>query len=193
MIYRNKFMALIKEALNQSDRAYKERLYPDKESERSKVAKPFCFSVILPSAKEIKRELIKIDEDFTVEDLVFYFKENSYISLMVSSLDLEFVLNLYNGIIAKKVFNFPNELTLTFRNATLLKEKRLEKDIALLKTLSPILIETKEEKPLLPINDLEIFNREFNAIHDRILRDIRGYGLKEPLHFEPLEVKKTGG
>ncbi|MCX7613825.1 MAG: hypothetical protein N2Z40_06375 [Caldimicrobium sp.] len=99
IIYRNKFMALIKEALNQSDRAYKERLYPDKESERSKIAKPFCFSVILPPAKEIKKESIKIDEDFIVEDLVFNFKENSYISLIVSSLDHEFVLNLYNGVI----------------------------------------------------------------------------------------------
>ncbi|MCX7613824.1 MAG: hypothetical protein N2Z40_06370 [Caldimicrobium sp.] len=58
-----------------------------------------------------------------------------------------------------------------------------------MKTPSPILIETKEGKPFLPINDLEIFNREFNAIHDRILRDIRGYGLREPLHFEPLEIK----
>lgn len=190
IIYRNKFMSLIKEALKQSDRAYKEWLYPDKESERSKVAKPFCFSVTLPKAKEVKREPIKIDEAFVVEDLVFNFEENSYISLIVSSFDHEFVVNLYNGVIAKRVFDFPDGFILTFRNAILLKEKRLEKDFALLKTLSPILIETNEGKPLLPINDLEAFNREFNAIHDRILRDIRGYGLRESLRFSPLEIEK---
>jgi CRISPR-associated endoribonuclease Cas6 len=49
ILYRHRFMALIKEALERADAGYKESLYPDRDSEKSKIAKPFCFSVSMPS------------------------------------------------------------------------------------------------------------------------------------------------
>lgn len=52
------------------------------------------------------------------------------------------------------------------------------------------MIETKDGKPILPSDNVEDFNIEFNAIHDRIFKDIRGYGLKRALEFEPLSLKK---
>lgn len=183
-------MSLIKEALNHSDRFYKERLYPDKENEKSKVTKPFCFSVMLPKVKELKKEPIQIDENFVIEDIVFHFKEKSFINFLVSSYDYEFILNLYNGILRKRIFGFPDGPTFTFKDAILLREKKIEKDWAILKTMSPILIETEDDKPILPTEDLGYFNQKFETIHDRILKDIRGFGLKKALYFEPIEIKK---
>lgn len=72
----------------------------------------------------------------------------------------------------------------------MLNEKKIENDSVTFKTLCPALIETKDGKPILPSDNVEDFNIEFNAIHDRIFKDIRGYGLKRALEFEPLSLKK---
>ncbi|MCS7164419.1 MAG: CRISPR-associated endoribonuclease Cas6 [Thermodesulfovibrio sp.] len=190
ILYRNRFMSLIKEALSKSDSFYKERLYPNKNAEITKITKPFCFSVFMPALREPKKEKIVIDSDFEVEDTVYYFPENNYISLIVSSSDYEFIVNLYNGLLESRVFKFFDEQNLILKRIFMLKEKKIETDSVIFKTLCPALIETKDEKPILPFDDIEKFNAEFNAIHDRILKDIRGIGLKRTLRFEPLKMKK---
>jgi len=190
IIYRNRFMSLIKESLQKADSSYKEKLYPDKNSEISKVVKPFCFCVLMPATRQAKKEKIVIDENFEIEDIVFYFPENGYISFIVSSSDYEFIVNLYNGLLETKSFQFSDDINLVLKRAIMLNEKRIETDSVAFKTLSPVLIETKEGKPILPSDTLDAFNREFNSIHDRILKDIRGDGLKKELEFEPLKIKK---
>lgn len=190
ILYRNRFMSLIKDSLNKSDSSYKKKLYPEKNSEITKVTKPFCFCVIMPATRQSKKETFIIDNNFEIEDTVFYFPENGYISFIISSSDYEFIVNLYNGLLESKTFQFKDGLTLNFKRVFMLNEKRIENDTVVFKTLSPALIETKDGKPILPFDRLEAFNSEFNAIHDRILKDIRGKGLKRNLEFEPLKIKK---
>lgn len=191
IIYRNRFMALIKESLSKVDISYKEKLYPDENNKTSKIVKPFCFCVLMPDTKQAKKEKIVIDENFEIEDTVFYFLENSYLSFIVSSSDYEFIVNLYNGLLEKKSFKFSDDINIVFKRAFMLNEKKIETENVTFKTLSPILIETKDEKPILPDPDnIESFNKEFNAIHDRILKDIRGYGLKKEIKLEVLKIKK---
>lgn len=190
ILYRNRFMSLIKDSLEKSDSAYKEKLYPDKSQEITKVVKPFCFCVTIPASRQTKKEKIIIDKDFEIEDTVFYFLDTGYVSLIVSSSDYEFMVNLYNGLLENKSFQFSDELTFMLKRIFMLNEKKIENDSVTFKTLCPALIETKDGKPILPSDNVEDFNIEFNAIHDRIFKDIRGYGLKRALEFEPLSLKK---
>jgi CRISPR-associated endoribonuclease Cas6 len=61
----------------------------------------------------------------------------------------------------------------------MLNERRILNNEVIFKTNSPILIEDLEENPVLPIESgIEYFNKQFNAIHHRILKDIRGDRLK---------------
>jgi CRISPR-associated endoribonuclease Cas6 len=197
-------MALIKEAIERSDANYKKSLYPDNATEqqdknsnaklKTKIPKPFCFSVAMPNSKTIKKEKIVIDEGFEIEDTVFYFPQNSYLSFYVSSSDYQFILNLYNGLLGIKDFDFKNGIILKLDRVFMLNEKKIIGDEAVFKTNSPILIEDKDGKPVLPIASeqplIDFFNKQFNAIHSRILKDIKREGLKQDLELYPLEIKK---
>lgn len=194
VIYRHRFMALIKEALNESDSSYRERLYPDKNSEHSKVAKPFCFNVSMPSGRTAKKEKIIIDEGVEIEDTVFYFPQNSSLSFYVSSSEYQFMVCLYNGLLDMKSFQFGNNIYLKLERVFMLNEKKINADEVMFRTNAPVLIENKEGNPILPIasdlSPIASFNDHFNAIHDRILKDIRGEGLHREMEFIPVKMKK---
>lgn len=77
----------------------------------------------------------------------------------------------------------------------MLNEKEIMSSEALLKTNTPVSIEDKDGKPILPLlqvsdYSLQSFNDHFNAIHDRILKDIRGQGLYKEMEFVPVKIKK---
>lgn len=188
ILYRQRFMALIKEILSKQSPEYKKILYPDQGSSHSKKVKPFTFGILMPPQRKSVKEKIFIDEKTAVEDIVFYFPHNSYISFLISSIDYEFIINLYNGLIEEKTFNFGNGITLEYNRTSLIREKKIDHDEVIFKTISPILIEDEQEKPVLPFkNNLESFNFHLNAIHDRIFKDIRKKGLSRLLKFEPLQ------
>ncbi|MCM8759480.1 MAG: CRISPR-associated endoribonuclease Cas6 [Candidatus Omnitrophica bacterium] len=188
-------MALIKECLFQSDPEYKNALYPDKESEFSKKIKPFTFSLVLPPGCIGKKEKFFVDESIEVEDTVFYLPDNMKLFLFVSSSSYEFITNLYNGLLQVREFDFDKsaELKIYFERAYIINEKNINSDEVTFKTTSPILIEDKNGKPLLPFECEEnFFNEQFNIIHDKILQDLRtidrkkGPGLYKPMEFIPI-------
>jgi CRISPR-associated endoribonuclease Cas6 len=148
----------------------------------------------MPNSKTIKKEKIVIDEGFEIEDTVFYFPQNSYLSFYVSSSDYHFIINLYNGLLEIKDFDFKNGITLKLDRVFMLNEKKIIHEEAVFKTKSPILIEDKDGKPILPIastlSPIASFNEHFNAIHDRILKDVRGHGLYREMEFVPIKLKK---
>ncbi len=81
VLYWQRFMSLIKEALNLSNYQYREKFYPDKNSEKSKVPKPFCFAVVIPPDKQIIRETVFFN-DKPVDIEVFTFSDKSFISFI---------------------------------------------------------------------------------------------------------------
>jgi len=199
ILYRHRFMALIKEALEKSDRDFKEALYPDEDSEFSKKVKPFSFSISLPPGRKMTKEKFIIDKDFKVEDTVFYFPENSFLPFYISSYDYEFMVNLYNGLLELKDFRFSEDIILRLEKVYMLNERKNSSYEVTFKTNSPILIEDENDKPLLPVgnngnklndNEMRLFNHHFNAIHDRILKDLRKQGLFREIEFVPLKVNK---
>ncbi|MFN3532296.1 MAG: CRISPR-associated endoribonuclease Cas6 [Candidatus Brocadia sp.] len=186
ILYRHRFMAIIKEAMGESDDGYKQYLYPAMGSCKSKQAKPFAFNIVIPSDRIAKKEKIAIDNEFEVEDTVFYFSPNSFISFYVSSSDYQFMVNLYNGLLKVKEFDFGNKIILTLGKIFMLNEKEIKGDEVIFKTNSPVLIEDRDGKPILPFKIssavgpqspalcLRSFNDHFNEIRDRILSDLRG-------------------
>ncbi len=191
ILYRHRFMALVKEAIKRSNLAYKNKLYPEDNVESLKITKPFCFSVQLPSDKKGVIEDITIEPGLKISEMVFYIPSTKWISFYVSSSDYEFTVSLYNGLLKLKEFPFSDDITLKTKGVLVLKEKEITKGEAIFRTLSPILIQNKNNKPVLPYHDsLESFNEHFNAIHHRIFKDLRGEGLYKPLEFVPLDVKK---
>ncbi len=201
ILYRHRFMALIKEALKSSDKNYKDRLYPDKALNRE-VVKPFSFSILMPAEKTIEKEKIFFEDRVSVEDTVFYFPLGSFISLLISSSDYEFIMNLYNGLLQMKSFEFNREIMLKLHKVYVINEKKINTDEVIFKTLSPILLEDKNNKPILHdfLNESKhsnsiyypqsIFNQHFSQIHRSILKDLRGEGLYEPIEFFPVKIKK---
>ncbi|MFN3814512.1 MAG: CRISPR-associated endoribonuclease Cas6 [Aquificaceae bacterium] len=189
IIYRHRVLAFIKSALGSSNPYYKESLYENEFY--TKKVKPFTFALLLPKSIQKKKEGFSLcpDDETQIEDYVFYPSENVTISLLISSIDPEFILNLYNGMLKVKCFPFNHEINLLVEKVLLMDEKNITSDRVVFKTYSPILIEDKEGKPVLKDGEFphKIFNKEFNMIHDKILKDLRGYGLKREMVFEPVQ------
>jgi len=195
--YRNHFMSFIKEALKATDfgKEYFKKIYQYEEEgeiKNNKAGKPFCFAV----------RFLHDKEEFKKDKDVLYIK--SPIELYISSVDYEFLINLYNGLLSKKLYPFKMGLGGISKrnNIILLRERKIKEDKVIFKTLSPILIEDKNDKPLLPIDvennqplpeeseEFVYFLKELNYISDSILKSIRGQGLKIGLKFKPLKVRK---
>ena len=189
VIYRHRFVSLIKETLRRIDPDYKEALYPQEGSSTSKKAKHFTFNIALPPNRKIEKERFLVDDSTEVEDLVFHFPPDSSMSMFISSPDPRFITTIYNGLLKMKEFDFNNDLTLVLEKAFLLKTQKITTDEALFKTHAPVLIEDEAENPVLPF-ELERFQTHLNAIQDRLFKDIRGYGLKRELGFTPIKLKK---
>lgn len=192
LLYRHRILSLIKEALSKSDSNYKEFLY------NGKIAKPFTFNLVPPASKELKEVDIKIDDRFSIKDKAFY-SNGSYFNLFVSSIDYRFIISLFNGLKRLKTFDFSfNESMLVdgkkvifnIKNVAVLNERPITKDSIIMKTNSPILIEDKEDNPVLFTD--ENFEKELNEVTDRILASphIKGKGLEKPLRFEPIKMNK---
>lgn len=164
--------SLFKEALNNVNRDYCTSLYQYKKKNNNKRTKNFCTSTYLEDY-EILEDKIKI---------------NGKIILNISSPDMNFMINLYNGLLKIHEFQY-KDYKLTRGKINYQKEKTILSTNAQFKTLSPIIIKTKEEKFIGPED--ENYERELNYITDLILKNYRGYGLKEKLIFEVINMKKT--
>lgn len=192
IIYRHRIISLIKEALKKSDKDYKEFLY------NNKITKPFCFNLVIPKKKEIKKETIQIDDKFQIEDLVFYF-DNQPLNLYISAYDYRFIISLFNGLKRLKTFDFSygnyslvngEKIKFYIKNVYSLNERPIKNDVIIFKTNSPIIIEDKEDNPVL--FDDKNFESHLNEISNRILKSphIKGKGLEKPLRFEPIKMQK---
>ncbi len=189
VIYRHRFMSLIKEALQRADPEYKEVLYPPEGVSLSKKAKNFTFNISLPPRREIRKERFLVDDSIEIEDIVFHFPDDSTASMFVCSPDYRLITALYNGMLKIREYDFKNHITLVLERVFMLKTKKITADEVVFKTHAPVLVEDEAGNPVLPF-ELKRFQAHLNAIQDRLLKDIRGYGLKRELIFIPIKIKK---
>ena len=168
--YQYLFASIIKGAIeNSSEEKFKEiYFFGDKKTKQSK---DFTFSVFM-------RDFEMVKDDFKVK---------GEIKLIVSSPDSELMLYIYNGLLAKKEVKYKG-YELILQRVNLLKEHLPTKTEALFKTLSPIAVKGKNGT-FIDLEDEE-YNEALIYISNEMVRGFRGYGLKTPLEFIPVGMKK---
>ncbi|KOC30899.1 CRISPR-associated endoribonuclease Cas6 [Clostridium botulinum] len=165
------FVALIKEALKESDEEYFQELYKYQGNKNNKKPKNFCFSIYM--------------KDFIKEDNVF--KINDRLIVTISSPDYEFMLKVYNGLLNLNKFKYKN-CNINKVRISLLKEKTINRSESVFSTMSPICVKDKNNN-MLDITNTQ-YEKELNYIVDKSLEGFRGYGLMEPIKFYPINMKK---
>ncbi|MBE6066080.1 MAG: CRISPR-associated endoribonuclease Cas6 [Clostridium lundense] len=172
LAYQMMFVSLIKESLKKTDKEYFEKLYKFDKDKANKSPKNFCFSVFMKGFE-------KQEDEFLIKDKVIF---------NVSSPDYEFMINLYNGILKFKEFNYKNKYFINKVRIDLVKEKSISSNIIEFNTLSPLCIKDRNNDPI-EMND-EKFQRELNYICNKSLEAYRGYGLGMPIVFTDRGMRK---
>lgn len=171
MCYRMMITSVIKKSLELADKDYFKSLYYYEEK-RNKKIKPFTSSVFF-RGYEIK------DDEFILNDSG---------SIIISTPDYNFGITLYNGLLKIKKHKYKNyEIYIT--KVILKKEKSLNEERILCRTLSPIVIVDKNKKPV-SIEDTDKYNQELNYIANLSLETYRGYSLRRNVIFTPVKMKK---
>lgn len=168
--YQYLFASIIKGGIERSSKEKFQDIYYD-EDRKTKKSKNFVFSVFMQAFEIVK-------DDFEVK---------GDIKLIVSSPDSELMLYIYNGLLEKKQIKYKG-YELALQRINLLKEKLPIEEEAQFKTLSPIAVKSKSGA-FLDLKDEE-YNDALNYISNEMIRVFRGYGLKKPLEFTPIRMKK---
>lgn len=172
--YRMMITSLIKKSLELSDERYFKDIYYYEEKKNKKI-KPFTFSVFFKDYK-IEKDEVNL---------------NGNGSIIISTCDYNFGINLYNGLLKLKSYFYKKEsgYEIILEKIILEKEKIINESRIFCKTLSPIHIKDKNNEAV-EINE-ERFNEELNYICNLSLNTFRGYGLKEKMYFTPVNMKKV--
>ena len=197
ILYRHRVVSLIKGALKAENGELYEKFYSQN------APKPFSFSLYFHPPFEVKKLPLQIDEEFTPEKFkelqeveTFLLKEE-LLSVNLSTPDYAFAVSLVNGLIGQRLFPFSTEKEMLIdgerevwelHRITPSSSKLPRGERAVVKTLSPIVVEGEGGKPIL-WNSPE-FQEALNFVADRRLKGLRGRGLKREIKIEP--VKKGG-
>lgn len=165
------FVSLIKDALCRVNEEYYDKLY-NFEGKNNKEIKPFSFAVML-------KDFEMMGEEILIKDRV---------NLNITTPDYEFGINVYNGILNSRTFKY-KEYMLEKLKISLVKEKHINEEQVVFKTMSPICIKDKNNNFIAP--DDSAYVEELNYIADKALTAYRGYGLKQKLEFEKVLMKKV--
>jgi hypothetical protein len=180
-VFRQRVLAFIKEALAQADKDYKESMYS------LRMPKAYTFNLAFDRTNP-KEEEISLDEKFKIKDKVFY--QDRPIFLYISSNDYQFLINLFNGMKKIKIFDFNKFDNIYWQvgKPVILREKIIFDNEVTFKTNAPFIVETKDDRPVV-FSD-ENFQTELNNVMERIFRKLDNRGLKQPLEFYPINMKK---
>ncbi|MFT9848920.1 CRISPR-associated endoribonuclease Cas6 [Aneurinibacillus sp. REN35] len=163
--YRMGMLSLIKESLSRANPSYYHKVFSNNPS-----PKPFAYAVYLKNFS-YKAETIELN-GFT---------------LFLTSSDYEFMTHFYNGMSQMKTCRYL-EFEWELEKIRMLPEKSLHSSHAVFKTVSPILIESKDGKPLFP-HDAS-YEQEFNYYANLVVLACLGRSLRRPLIVKPLQMKK---
>lgn len=147
--------------------AYYEQLFET----NTRMMKPFSFATYI---KDIEVDDAKINGEA--------------LHVTVSSPSYELIMYLMNGSEKNKTYYYKN-FSFTLKKKVLLPKPPTFTDNILFKTLSPLLIETKEKTPLLSTHDA--FEKELNYYANLLLTEIYHRSLKQPLTIVDSAMKKV--
>lgn len=164
--YRMFFVAMVKEAINRGDGQLYQQLFIENISQPKK----YTFAIYLINFK-------KKDTIFEVDGA----------TMTISSSDPYISIALINGFQQIATFEH-NGWKATLTKLELVKEKMIHSSIVKFETLSPILLEDQNKKPLL-ITDAT-FEQEMNVVTNKQFLSTYGRPLKRPLKIVDYAMKK---
>lgn len=163
--YRMKIYALIKEAIRREDESYYKKVFINDRAE----IKPLSFAVYL--------------KDFHIENKHIILQE---ITITISS-TMEFAVHAFNGF--RSLLNYEVDGVLWKQtNIQLKKEAEITSGKVFFSTLSPILIENKQGKPLSPSDG--DYEDELNYYANLQVMKAAGRKLYKPIRFTPVKMRK---
>ncbi|MFT8319767.1 MAG: CRISPR-associated endoribonuclease Cas6 [Bacillus sp. (in: firmicutes)] len=165
--YRLLLLSYLKEIV----RSQSEDFYQSFFADREKVTKEFCYAPYFPN--------IQIKEDGIISNTL---------NLTVSSSNYEMIIHLINGAQQKKEYYYKGS-TMKFTGVKMIKEKPIIQSPIWFKTLSPLLVESKDKKPLLASD--ENFEKELNIICSKMIESKYGRSLYQPIKILKHHLKKT--
>lgn len=169
--YNYLILSLIKSNLSKENPMLFKKVYEENENYEFRT-KPFAFSVKL--------------ENFKIEDDEVTLERHAL--LTISTCDYIIGSVIYNSFLKEKDYEYQNRYKLQIVKVSVLKEKNINSNQVVFKTLSPIIVKNKLGQ-FLKTEDLD-YEKELNYIANNIIKSYRGNGLKEELKFEPVLMKK---
>lgn len=169
--YNYLILSLIKNNLLKENPMLFKKLYEENENYKLRT-KPFTFSV------KLEKFQIKDDEVILEKQAV----------LTISTCDYIIGSVIYNSFLKEKDYEYQNKYKIQIGRISVLKEKSINSNEVVFKTLSPLIIKDSKGK-FLKTQDSN-YEKELNYITNEIIKDYRGIGLKESLLFEPVLMKK---
>lgn len=167
LAYRLGTLSIIKEMIRNGSEQYFHKIFV---KDKRKL-KPFGFSTFI-SNLEIKTNTIYGDRFL----------------LTVSSPSYEFMMHLANGSERGKKYQY-KDYSLTLLQKRLLPDPPEFNDVVLFKTLSPLLIENKRQKPLFAKDPM--FEKEFNYYANLLCQEFFNRNLYQPVEIQRLKMRKT--
>lgn len=208
-INRHRFLSYIKTCIRNSDEDYFRKIYGDQSESIDDdgnliiPTRPFVFGIRLsPSKIRIeKSNILDPENNISVMDHYFIIPQNAFISLYVSSIDTEFITNLYKGAMSLRVnnqlFSFGNNIFVKTLDVLLYDSPVINQNFLIIKTLSPILLNDDGSASAIKCENLDIIKQKINEISDSVLKKVRNdiygnpQGLYKPLNFTPIECQDT--
>ncbi|SFA87683.1 CRISPR-associated endoribonuclease Cas6 [Lentibacillus halodurans] len=155
--YRLGTLSIIKEMIKRGSQTYYDKLFV----QNKRNMKPFTYSTYITNL-EINQETI-------------YGKK---LHLNLSSSSYEFIMHLVNGSKKEHPY-YIRESRLVLKSKSLLPKNSITKGNVVFKTLSPILIDSKNEKPLLATD--HNFGEELQYVANLIIQEIYNREPKQPI------------
>lgn len=164
--YRMKVYRLIKQAVRSVNSRYYDNLFIQSENK----IKPFTYSMFL--------------HNFSIDDTMISLEQ---ITITISSPDMEFAVHCFNGLRKIKEYKVGNEVWIQ-SNIQLLNEQTISSRKVVFETMSPILVENKNGKPLSPTDPN--YESELNYYANLQVQQYANRDLYEKIHFTPIQMKK---
>lgn len=165
--YRLGILSIIKEMVYKGSPDYYQKIFVNNKGE----LKPFAYSSFIRN--------LKLENDEIIGDRLI---------LTISSPSYEFIMHLMNGSNRRTEYKY-KDFSLTLASKRLLPNPPEFSEQIIFKTLSPMLIENKEKKPLLS-NEIE-FEVEVNYYANLLANELFNRNLYRPLTILDSEMKKA--
>ncbi|MCR8844108.1 CRISPR-associated endoribonuclease Cas6 [Paenibacillus sp. SC116] len=166
LCYRLMVVSVIKEAIRQMDEAYYTELYASNQQK----PKPYTFAVHLTRFTMMEDEIQA--EDFRVT---------------LSSDDYKFMLLVMGGLQRIRSLSYQS-YQLQVKSLHMQKEQTITSDAIVVKTLSPLLVEDENRKPLAPTDPH--YEQHFNEVMNLIKVTSTGVPLQQPIRIQVLDSKR---